>query len=69
MENKTTSSPLEHITNVKKEFSELIDHLRRDVKIMDDDKAKAMFEVAAEVIGGLKKAFEDFEKKNEPAWQ
>jgi hypothetical protein len=36
---------------------------------MDDPKAKALFEVSAEVISGLQKAFEDFEKKNEKAWQ
>jgi hypothetical protein len=28
-----------------------------------------MFETAAEVLGGLAKAFEDYEKKNEPAWR
>jgi len=28
-----------------------------------------MFETAAEVLGGLKKAFGDYEKKNEPAWK
>jgi hypothetical protein len=28
-----------------------------------------MFETAAEVIGGLHKAFSDYEKKNETAWQ
>jgi len=26
-------------------------------------------ETAAEVLGGLKKAFGDYEKKNEPAWK
>ena len=69
MESKKTTDPLVHTSNVKKEFSELIDHLRRDVKIMDDEKAKALFEVSAEVLGGLKKAFEDYEKKNEAAWR
>ncbi len=28
-----------------------------------------MFEGSAEVLGGLKKAFGDYEKKNESAWQ
>lgn len=69
MENKTTSNPKEHTANIKKEFTELIDHLRRDVKIVDDEKAKALFEVSAEVIGGLKKAFEDYEQRNETAWR
>jgi hypothetical protein len=28
-----------------------------------------MFETAAEVLGGLKKAFSDCERKNESAWR
>ena len=30
---------------------------------------KAMFETAAEVLGGLVKAFHDYEQKNEAAWR
>jgi hypothetical protein len=69
MENKSTSNPMEHTANVKKEFRTLIDHLREDVKKVDDPAAKALFETSAEVIGGLEKAFSDYEKKNEPAWK
>jgi hypothetical protein len=28
-----------------------------------------MFETSAEVLGGLIKAFDDYEKKNETAWR
>jgi len=28
-----------------------------------------MFETSAEVLGGLMKAFSDYEKKNEAAWR
>jgi hypothetical protein len=28
-----------------------------------------MFETAAEVLGGLSKAFSDYERKNEAAWR
>jgi len=69
MENKNTSNPLEHTANVKKEFTLLINHLRGDVLKMDDPAAKALFEVSAEVLIGLKKAFTDYEKKNEAAWK
>jgi len=69
MENKTSSNPLEHTANVKKEFSALIEHLRQDVMKIDDPAAKALFEVSAEVITGLQKAFSDYEQKNEPAWK
>jgi hypothetical protein len=30
---------------------------------------KAMFETSAEVLGGLRKAFQDYEQKNEAAWR
>jgi hypothetical protein len=69
MENKKTSNPLEHTANIKKEFKTLIDHLRDDVNKVDDLSAKALFETSAEVIGGLEKAFSDYESKNEPAWK
>ncbi len=69
MEDKNTSNPLEHTVNVKKEFRELIDHLRRDIEKLTDQSAKALFEVSAEVIIGLEKAFTDYEEKNEAAWK
>jgi hypothetical protein len=69
MENESSSNPLDHTSNVKKEFSALVEHLRQDIFKMDDPAAKALFEVSAEVIIGLQKAFEDYEKKNEAAWQ
>jgi hypothetical protein len=69
MENKNTNNPMEHTANVKKEFRELIDHLRRDVEKIDDPSGKALFEVSAEVIIGLEKAFTDYEEKKEAAWK
>ena len=68
METSTSSNPLEHTTNIKKEFKKLSEHLREDVEKVNDPQAKALFEVSAEVIDGLEKAFNDYEKKNETAW-
>ncbi|HET6724134.1 MAG TPA: hypothetical protein VFH07_15350 [Chitinophagaceae bacterium] len=68
MEKSTTSDPLEHTANIKKEFKKLSEHLREDVEKLNDPQAKALFEVSAEVIDGLEKAFEDYERKNESAW-
>lgn len=64
-----SSNPLEHTAKVKKDLSDLTNHLREDIEKMDDPSAKALFEVSAEVLAGLQKAFTDFEKKNEKAWQ
>jgi len=44
-------------------------HLRQDIGKVDEPRLKAMFETAAEVLGGLKKAFSDDEQKNEKAWR
>ena len=69
MKTTTSRDPLEHTANIKDEFIKLSEHLREDVDKVDDPKAKALFEVSAEVIDGLQKAFNDYEKKNESAWQ
>lgn len=69
MQKSNSSNPLEHTANIKKELSKLSAHLREDVEKVGDPKAKALFEVSAEVIDGLEKAFNDYEKKNEPAWK
>lgn len=61
--------PGHHVHKVAERFQELIDHLREDVGKVEEPRAKAMFETSAEVLGGLKKAFQDYEQKNEPAWR
>jgi hypothetical protein len=48
---------------------QLIDHLREDVGKVTEPKAQAPFETSAEVLTGLVKAFDDYEKKGEAAWR
>jgi hypothetical protein len=43
--------------------------MQQDIAEVDEPQMKAMFETAAEVLGGLKKAFSDYERKNEDAWR
>lgn len=50
-------------------LQEIIDHLRQDIDKVDEPQLRAMFETAAEVLNGLKKAFSDYEQKNETAWR
>lgn len=57
--------PIHHTHNMQKRLGDTIDHLRSDITKVDE--LKAMFETAVEVLGGLKKAFADYEKKNEAA--
>jgi hypothetical protein len=57
--------PRHHTQKMQARLQEMIDHLRADVEKV----LKAMFETSAEVLGGLKKAFSDYEQKNESAWR
>ena len=63
------SNPLHHTQKMKQHFADTVAHLREDIEKVDDPQFKAMFETSAEVLGGLIKAFDDFERKNEPAWR
>ena len=69
METIASKDPRAHTANVRKEFRILIDHLRGDIEKIDDPKAQALFETAAEVISGLDTAFEHYEEQSESAWK
>ena len=63
------SDPLYHTRKMRQHLRETADHFRTDIEKVDEPQFKAMFETAAEVLLGLTKAFEDYEKQNEPAWK
>lgn len=65
--NYAENDPRYHTANVKGMFDDLINHLREDTRKFDEPKAQAMFETSAEVISGLRKAFEDYERGSEQA--
>ena len=69
METIASKEPRAHTANIRKEFRELIDHLRDDIKKLDEPKAQALFETTAEVISGLDTAFKHYEEKSENAWK
>lgn len=62
-------NPHHHTQKMKQRLTETIDHLRSDVAKVDEPQFKAMAETAAEVLGGLVKAFDDYDRKNEAAWR
>ena len=62
-------NPLHHTQRMKKRLEETVTHLRQDIGKVDEPKLAAMFETSAEVLSGLIKAFDDYEKKNEAAWR
>jgi hypothetical protein len=69
METIASKDPQAHTANVRKEFRQLIDHLRVDIDKITEPKAQALFETTAEVISGLDTAFKHYEEKNENAWK
>jgi hypothetical protein len=62
-------NPLHHTQKMQRRLQDTITHLREDIGKVDEPQLKAMFETAAEVLGGLIKAFRDYEQKNESAWR
>lgn len=63
-----SSDPQVHTAAVADKLQSLIEHLRGDVTEVTDPRAQALFETAAEVLGGLRAAFLDYGQKNEQAW-
>jgi len=61
-----TSDPGPHVDNVKAMLGELIEHLRKDIGRIDEPKAQALFETGAEVLEGLRTAFDHYRQGSEP---
>ncbi|KFL29458.1 hypothetical protein JP75_21130 [Devosia riboflavina] len=69
MASETDRDPRHQTQQMQQRLQELMDHLRQDIEKVDEPQLKAMFETSAEVLGGIKKAFSDYESKNESAWR
>jgi hypothetical protein len=63
------NTPRDHTAKIKEMLTGVIEHARSDVDKVDDPKAQALFETTAEVLIGLKKAYEDYEQGTETAWK
>jgi hypothetical protein len=69
MQEFAKSDPRYHTEKVGVELDSLINHLREDIKKVDDPQAQALFETSAEVLVGLRTAFKHFTDKSEKVWQ
>lgn len=58
-----------HAAHIQTMLTELIDEARANVERVDDPRAQALFETTAEVLLGLRKAYQDFEQGWETAWK
>ncbi|WP_027549817.1 hypothetical protein [Bradyrhizobium sp. Cp5.3] len=61
--------PRRHTQKMKQRLKETVTYLRGDIRKVDEPQLAAMLETSAEVLSGLIKAFDDYEKKNGSAWR
>ena len=69
MKPTSENNPIHHTQKIAAQLRKLIEHLREDVDKVTEPKVQALFETSAEVLTGLVKAFDDYEKKSEAAWR
>ena len=69
MNSSSKNNAVHHTQKIKTRMRQLIEHLRKDVGKVTEPKAQALFETSAEVLTGLVRAFNDYEKKSEAAWR
>ena len=62
-----TSDPKAHAANIEQMLTELIDHLRSDIEKVDEPKGQILFETGAEVLIGLRTAFQHYQTGAERA--
>jgi len=68
-ENENSPDPAIHCEHLQQEMADLIEHLHRDIKRVTEPQFQALLETGAEVIGGLKTAFQHYSEHRELAWQ
>jgi len=63
------TNPRRHTEKIKTMLEGLITHLREDVSKVSEPRAQALFETTAEVLIGLKAAYEHYEAGSEAAFE
>ena len=63
------ANPRHHTAKIRDMLTGMVDHLRADIEKVPEPRAQALMETTAEVLLGLRKAYEDYELGEEPAWR
>lgn len=58
-----------HTQKIKQMLDDLIAHAREDIDKVSEPKAQALFETTAEVLTGLKTAYDHYETGKEKAFR
>jgi hypothetical protein len=67
-QNEDSSDPQVHREHIQRQLDELIQHTRADVGRVTEPRFQALLETTAEVLTGLKTAYQHYGSKAEPAW-
>ncbi len=67
--NVQSSNPRDHVQNIEDMLQQVIAHVREDVVKVHDPRAQALFETTAEVLQGLKNAYQHYAAQSEQAWR
>jgi hypothetical protein len=63
------SDPRPRAQKMQERLEDTMNRLREEVELAEEPQLKAMLETSAEVLGGLAKAFHDYQEKTEAAWR
>lgn len=69
MNQHTDGDPRNRTEEISRRLDDLVKELREGVKAVTEPRAQALFETSAEVLLGLRTAYEHYEKGEEEAWR
>ncbi len=69
MAEPATSDLRPHAERVKGMLRDTVQHLEQDIAVITEPHALALFETSREVLTGLIRAFDHFERATESAWR
>jgi hypothetical protein len=61
------NDPRHHVANIERMLVDVLNHCREDVTKVTESKAQVLFETTAEVLNGLRTAYEHYATGAEPA--
>jgi len=67
--NESQMTPRQHAQHIDQLLQQAQQECRTDIDRINDPKAQALFETVAEVIGGTRKALNDYQRGSESVWQ
>lgn len=66
--NESHMTPQQHAQHIDQLLQQAQQECRADIERIQDPKAQALFETVAEVIGGTRKALNDYQQGSESVW-